>query len=318
MRKRAAWATLGLVLAVVIACQKDAIPTVALPEPVEAPEPQAVTPVVITPSPAPSADPEKPASVSANGTVIIRPPDRRWTACVYSAAQVLQHAYGVVSGSNPFDPGKLCGPVTLQLDVQSGEECPATGNGSFDGFKAGRIITLDLGPCECEPGAWEIVSERSDDPQWGECWANTATTEEVCAECRTVTTEIVETNGCRQRDRTETDRQRRPVDCPCRNEGTVTVKADTHVDGSFLYEVRKADGTVVWSAWLPRGAVRSFPYPPNGDTLYLWLRLREGRWEQDARISAECSDLVAAWNERLEWSCSVVCEVDADSWRVQG
>lgn len=84
--------------------------------------------------------------------------------------------------------------------------------------------------------------------------------------------------------------------------GTVTVHADQHSDGTYLYEVR-AGSTVVWSKKLARGAVASFNYPPDAKRLELWLNLGGGAWEFDSIVYATCGDVQAAWNERIEYAC---------------
>lgn len=102
-----------------------------------------------------------------------------------------------------------------------------------------------------------------------------------------------------------------PTPPPCVNRyvGTVLVYADQHVSGTYLYEVRTSNGTVVWSGSLARGASASFLYGPTGSRLYLWLRTSTSpvRWEQDSYVKAECSEPQAAWNERISYSCRQEC-----------
>ncbi len=133
----------------------DPTPPREIPAP--APAPELPEQVVARPEPAVEPDGEKVANVNRDGSVTIRPPGRAWTACVYNTAQELQHLFRVFSGTTPFDNGELCGTVTVQIDVQEGLVCPSSGYDEFDGFKAGRILTLALDPCTeptpppCEP-----------------------------------------------------------------------------------------------------------------------------------------------------------------------
>lgn len=93
-----------------------------------------------------------------------------------------------------------------------------------------------------------------------------------------------------------------------------TVRADTHVNGSFLYRVREdfdIIGTLVWEGQLPKGGSYTQNYPANGKTLRLALQTGQWSWEFGENVKAECpKGPSAAWNEDITFQCKRVniCE----------
>ena len=99
-----------------------------------------------------------------------------------------------------------------------------------------------------------------------------------------------------------------PPPPPCKDStiGTVTVKADTHITGTFLYEVR--DGSrVVWSKRMARSEVATFEYAPDGKTLRLYVETKPGKWESGEKVTAKCGELKRSWNEDISYDCNEVC-----------
>jgi len=98
-----------------------------------------------------------------------------------------------------------------------------------------------------------------------------------------------------------------PTPPPCHPTVRVTVYADEHIAGTYYYEVRRGDGTVVWSGDLARGTTGSFVVPADGSSYTLWLDRDTGpgrNWEHDsAAVIASCAQVSALWNERLAVSC---------------
>ena len=133
------------------------------------------------------------------------------------------------------------------MDVQ----CDFTAGAGEHIGHAGAHVVLHNPECdECQPGEFEVISEESDDPDWGECDQqdfSAAFNEENCYECRTITTTVVEFNGCERRTTTTTDPKRRTVDCPgCQDSPTLNSLALSNTNGNPLRASSSFSGEGEW------------------------------------------------------------------------
>lgn len=299
-------------LAFLLACDTASGPTSPQAEPTPTPAPVAAP--AATPAPAAPVAGRTVVIDEGGGIEIKTPESFNYKACVYRVEKGIQRLSheserrtAPVGASSSRVPVPAC---RFQIDVIDWRECPLTGNppvfggGLIQGFLSGG----DFCPTECIEGTpkVEVKVERS---EWGDC----KKIDGVWLKARTVKTTTTTSYSCKP-PKVEVDERTEWERCtpPCTDTfiGKVTVKADTHTAGTFLYEVR--DGTtVIWSASLARGTVAPpFEVALTGRLLKLYVRTSTSpvRWEQDTPpIKAACSETSASWNEAFALSCEKVC-----------